>query len=110
MKNTIEKLGITQGPYIYRSGSNNCYDTIYAPNAGGGNGGLVCTIGQYENSKDVNMFLYAPILLETLIDQCRLLEDMGYLAVDISEDHPLRVIEKSTGKSWGEIRMIVEGC
>jgi hypothetical protein len=43
-------------------------------------------------------------LLETLIDQCKQLEDIGFIANHTEFDHPIKLIERVDGRKWEDIR------
>ena len=99
MTNLLEKLGITPGPWM---ADRENIGPIEACAEFAGDYWIDCP------DNDMNLVLAAPEMLEALIDQCIQLEDIGFIA-NLSEiDHPIKIIEKATGKSWEEIRRSIE--
>jgi len=47
-------------------------------------------------------------MLEALIDQCRFLESMGFISVHNESVHPIKLIESTIGKTWAEIKGLLE--
>ena len=90
----IEKLGITPGPWGIDKKVPGIYDAIGPAEVRG----EYCSDYWIDCSdEDARLIATAPEMLEALIRSAKILEHI---------DH-IKIIEKATGKTWGEVKELI---
>jgi hypothetical protein len=102
----IEKLGITPGPWKLD------YDEV--DDVVGSNWEYIVTVGGYNHRKDCELIAAAPDMLEALIDATIEILNTEQNEYRWSKEDAVRrnhgyisVIEKATGKTWEEVKELV---
>lgn len=112
MKDIIEKLGITPAPWRNAIGENTSYimgrDTLTheVVVAHSRRDPVIFDETWERHIKDFNLIATAPEMLEALID-CVFMVENGH-PVDFIKPAMFELLEKATGKTWEEIKEIIQ--
>lgn len=100
--NILKKLGITPGPWIARKGAGWYISADAMPDCAM----LVTGKSNEEEKRNTEFIASAPEMLEALLDWC-LYWEKHFEPSKIFE-HSIFIIEKATGKTWDEIKKLME--